>query len=159
MKVFKHTFRRRYGTLKRRLRKATERLSPAGTLLMIEAVAACVALSVALTGSRAAMLDRFGGRADIVSVMAACALLAVLHFFVNRSVLTRLERRLPIRVYDERRILFDLGQAARGVTNTDQIYSFVVGEIVDALYATNVSIFVSDDSMGAYVCRVSSKDA
>ncbi|MDQ3253727.1 MAG: SpoIIE family protein phosphatase, partial [Acidobacteriota bacterium] len=159
MKVFKHTLRRHYGSLGRRLRKATGRLSPAGTLLIIEVVAACAALSVALTGSRAIMLDRFGGRADIASVVAACALLAVLHFFVNRSVLTRLERRLPIRAYDERRILFDLGQAARGVTNTDQIYSFVVGEIADALYATNVSIFVRDDAIGDYVCRVSSRDA
>ncbi len=159
MKVLKHTFRRHYGTLERRLRKATGRLSPAGKLLIVEAVAACAALSVALTGSRAAMLDRFGGRADIASVVAACALLAMLHFFVNRSVLTRLERRLPIRAYDERRILFDLGQAARGVTNTDQIYSFVVREIADALCATNVSIFVRDDAMGDYVCRVSSKEA
>ncbi|MCP9495913.1 MAG: SpoIIE family protein phosphatase, partial [Pyrinomonadaceae bacterium MAG19_C2-C3] len=59
--------------------------------------------------------------------------------------------------YDERRILFDLGQAARGVTNTNQIYDFVVREIAAALRATNVSVFVRDDTTGDYVCRVSSE--
>ncbi|MCA1626508.1 MAG: serine/threonine-protein phosphatase [Acidobacteria bacterium] len=157
MKTLRYIFRKYYGTLERRLRKAAGRVSPASALFIVEAVAACVALSVVLTGSRAASLDRFGGRADIGAIVAAAALLLVLHCYLNRSVLARLDRHLPVRAYDERRILFDLGQAARGVTNTNQIYDFVVREIADALRATNVSVFVRDDTTGDYVCRVSSE--
>ncbi len=157
MKTFRYIFRKYYGTLERRLRKAAGRVSPASALLIVEAVAVCVALSVGLTGSRAASLDRFGGRADIGVIVAAAALLLVLHCYINRSVLARLDRRFPVRAYDERRILFDLGQAARGVTNTNQIYDFVVREIAAALRATNVSVFVRDDTTGDYVCRVSSE--
>ncbi len=157
MKALKYTFRRHYSTLERRFRKAAGQVSPASALLIVEAVAVCVALSVGLTGSRAASLDHFGGRADTVVIVAAAALLLVLHCCINRSVLARLDRHLPVRAYDERRILFDLGQAARGVTNTNQIYDFVVKEIADALRATNVSVFVRDDTTGDYVCRVSSE--
>ncbi|MCP9496319.1 MAG: PP2C family protein-serine/threonine phosphatase [Pyrinomonadaceae bacterium MAG19_C2-C3] len=157
MKALKFTFRRYYGTLKRQLRKAAGRVSPASALFIVEAVAVCGALSVVLTGSRAASLDSFGGRADIGVIVTAAMLLIVLHFYINSFVLARLDRRFPVRAYDERRILFDLGQAARGVTNTNQIYDFVVREIADALRATNVSVFVRDEMTGDYVCRVSSE--
>jgi serine phosphatase RsbU (regulator of sigma subunit) len=159
MKALRRIFRRYYGPLDRRLRKVSSSwFEPARALLIMEAVAVCAALAIALTGSRAASLDRFGGRADILILLLAAALLASLHFYVNRAVLARLSRRLPLRSYDERRILFDLGRAARGVTNTGQIYELVVKEIADALHSTNVSIFVRDDVAGDYVCRVSSKE-
>lgn len=157
MKSLKYTFRKYYGTLKRRIQKTAGRVSPASALFIAEAVAVLVTLSYILTGSRAASLDRFGGRADIGVIVAAAMLLIVIHFYINHLVLARLDRRFPVRSYDERRILFDLGQAARGVTNTNQIYDFVVGEIADALRATNVSVFVRDDTTGDYVCRVSSE--
>jgi serine phosphatase RsbU (regulator of sigma subunit) len=158
MKALRRIFRIYYGPLDRRLRKVAARLQPARSLLIIEAVIVCAALAVVLTGSRAESLDRFGGRADILALLVAAALLALLHTYVNHAVLARLSRRLPLRAYDERRILFDLGRAARGVTNTGQIYELVVREIADALHSTNVSIFVSDDVAGDYVCRVSSKE-
>ena len=157
MKALRFRFIRHYNTLARRLRKLTGRLSPASSLLIVEAVAVCGVLSIVLTGSRAASLDGFGRRADIGVIFAAAALLLALHFYLNRHVLARLARRLPIRAYDERRILFDLGQATRGVTNTNQIYDFVVREIAVALGATNVTVFVREDSTGDYVCRVSSE--
>lgn len=160
MKALRRIFRRYYNPLDRRLRKAAAWLQPARALLVAEVAVVSAALAFVLTGSRAAAasLDRFGGRADIFALIAAAALLAVLHFYVNRAVLAKLARRLPIRPYDERRILFDLGQAARGVTNTGQIYELVVREIADALRSTNVSVFVRDDVAGDYVCRVSSKE-
>jgi phosphoserine phosphatase RsbU/P len=158
MKALRRIFRRYYAPLDRRLRKAAARLQPARALLIVEAAAMCAALALLLTGSRAASLDRFGGRADILILLVATALLALLHFYVNRAVLARLIRRRPLRPYDEQRILFDLGRAARGVTNTGQIYELVVREIADALHSTNVSIFVRDDVAGNYVCRVSSKE-
>jgi sigma-B regulation protein RsbU (phosphoserine phosphatase) len=157
MKALRRTFRRYYGQFDRRLRKAATGLQPARALLIIEAAALCAALALLLTGSRAASLDRFGGRADLLALLAATALLALLHFYVNRAVLAKLSR-LPVRPYDERRILFDLGRAARGVTNTGQIYELVVREIADALHSTNVSVFVRDDVAGDYVCRVSSRE-
>jgi serine phosphatase RsbU (regulator of sigma subunit) len=135
----------------------TSGLQPARVLLLAETAAVCAALTLALTGSRVASLDRFGERADIAALLAAGMLLALLHFRFNRLVLARFSR-LPLRPYDERRILFDLGRAARGVTNTGQIYELVVREIADALCSTNVSIFVREDVAGDYVCRVSSKE-
>jgi sigma-B regulation protein RsbU (phosphoserine phosphatase) len=158
MKALRRIFRRYYGPLDRRLLKAAAGLEPARALLVVEAAAACAALGVVLTGSRAESLDRFGGRADILALLLAAALLALLHFYVNRAVLARFSRRLALRPYDERRILFDLGLAARGVRNTQQIYELAVREIADALCSTNVSIFVRDDVAGDYVCRVSSKE-
>ncbi|MDT4897633.1 MAG: hypothetical protein QOH25_2710 [Acidobacteriota bacterium] len=158
MKTLRRIFRRYYIPLDRRFRKVAAGLQPARALLIAEAAAVCATLAVALTGSRAASLDRFGRRADILAMLAALALLALLHFYVNRAVLARFSRRPSLRPYDERRILFDLGRAARGVTNTGQIYELVVREIADALHSTNVSIFVRDDIAGDYVCRVSSKE-
>jgi sigma-B regulation protein RsbU (phosphoserine phosphatase) len=158
MKALRRIFRKYYVPLDRRLRKAAAWLQPARALLIAETAIVCAALAVLLTGSRAASIDRIGGRADILALLAAGALLALLHFRVNRALLARLSRRQPISPYDERRILFDLGRAARGVTNTKQIYELVVREIAEALHATNVSIFLRDDVAGDYVCRVSSKE-
>jgi sigma-B regulation protein RsbU (phosphoserine phosphatase) len=56
--------------------------------------------------------------------------------------------------YDERRILFDLGQEARAATNMNQLYKSIVDKIGDALQTESVSIFVRDEETGDYVCRI-----
>lgn len=74
--------------------------------------------------------------------------------------LTRaLGRRTAARAYDERRLLFDLGRAARLATNIQQLYELVVKELADALGASHVSVFVSDERTGDFVCRVCSAEA
>ena len=66
-----------------------------------------------------------------------------------------LRRRFIVRRYDERRILFDLGQAARGATNINELYELTVKEMATALGTPHVAIFVRDEKTGDYVCRVS----
>lgn len=156
MKILKRTFNKHFNTLDRYRRRAASRLSPPRALLLVEATFICCALLLLLTGSRAATLDLLGSRADLGAILVAASLLTALHLFVNHGVLARIDRRFPVRAYDERRILFDLGQAARGAKNINQIYEFAVAEIAAALRTSSVSIFVRDDVTGDYMCRFSS---
>jgi sigma-B regulation protein RsbU (phosphoserine phosphatase) len=118
----------------------------------------CFVLVVSSAGKRGVAFDYFGERADVVTIMAAAVAITLLHLFVTKRLLAKLDNRFPNRAYDERRILFDLGQAARGATNINQVYELVIKEIGAALRTTNVSIFVRDDASGDYVPRVSTKE-
>lgn len=112
------------------------------------------ALLYCLSGSRAAVIDRLGPRADLLLLASGMALLALLHIFLLRHIVPVLERYFSAAPYDERRILFDLGQEARAATNMDQLYKSIVNKIGDALETESVSIFVRDDESGEYVCRI-----
>ena len=98
-----------------------------------------------------------GGRADIWATAAALVTLGLLQLFLNERVAAALERRLAPEVYDERRILFDLGQAARASASLDQLFNLVVRQIEEALQTSSVAILVRDDPRGDYVCRISSQ--
>ncbi|HJU54675.1 MAG TPA: SpoIIE family protein phosphatase, partial [Pyrinomonadaceae bacterium] len=87
----------------------------------------------------------------------ALVALGLLQLFVNERVAAALERRLAPEVYDERRILFDLGQAARASASLEQLFRLVVRQIEEALQTTRVAILVRDDHGGDYVCRISSQ--
>lgn len=142
--------------LLRGTRRAVRQLSPARALFIFELMVTCAAALFVLTGSRAELVDTFGSRADLTVLIASLVLLGVLHAVLKRSVIPVLDRRFTPETYDERRVLFDLGQAARAATNIDELYKLIVGKIEDALHVEDVSIFVRDDRQGDYVCRVSS---
>lgn len=154
----KGTFLWYFKALRRRLRRAGSRLTPASVMLCVEALALGLLLLFMHTGARAAWLDRLGARADAATVLAASALLILLHFSVNRRLAHTLGRRFGGRTYDERRLLFDLGRAARIATNIDQLYELVVKELAGALGTSHVSIFVRDDRTGDFVRRVCSTE-
>ncbi|HXG64277.1 MAG TPA: GAF domain-containing SpoIIE family protein phosphatase [Blastocatellia bacterium] len=143
----------------RRFRQWRRNLPMARAVFIVELIIYGLALLLLLTGSRAAWLDRLGHRADLAAAALAVALFGFLHFIVSRSLVPALERRFAPAAYDERRILFDLGQEARGATNVDHLYKSIVTRIGDALQAENVSIFVRDDATGDYVCRMSTLQA
>lgn len=147
---------RRFG---RRLRRWGRYLSVARVILFLELLIVGGVLLLILTGSRAAWIDRIGHRADLVALVVVLALFGLLHFVARRIVVPALERRFAPAAYDERRILFDLGQEARGATHIDQVYRSIVHRIGEALQAENVSIFVRDDATGNYVCRMSTLPA
>lgn len=65
----------------------------------------------------------------------------------------------PARAYDDRRLLFDLGRAARLATNIEQLYELIVNELAAALGASHVSVFVRDERTGDFVLRVCSAEA
>ncbi len=111
-----------------------------------------------MSGGRAAFFDRLGKRADFVILLLLLPLFWLLHLAVKRYVAPWLDRYFSPARYDERRILFDLGQEARAAKNINQLYQLIVNQIAGALDTESVSIFVRDDATGHYVCRmISSK--
>jgi sigma-B regulation protein RsbU (phosphoserine phosphatase) len=141
--------------LTRRITKWWRRyLSVARFVSIFEGLLFGFALLYLLSGSRAARVDRWGARADLLVLVAAVAFFALLHVLIFRYVVPVLERYFSPAPYDERRILFDLGQEARAATNMNQLYNSIVNKIGDALETESVSIFVRNDETGEYVCRI-----
>lgn len=98
----------------------------------------------------------FAWRADFVWLLLTLALLVVLHVVVQRHLLPRLKRYFVPVGYDERRILFELGQEARRATDVEDLFRLVVSQIGAALQAADASLFVRDEATGDYVRRASS---
>lgn len=114
----------------------------------------CALLGLALTGSRAAYLDQLGARADICAAVFVMALTAGLYAALSGHLVSFVRRRSLMAAYDERNIIFDLGQAARAATSIDQLYKIVVDRLGEALGVDRVALFVAEPVTGNYVCRV-----
>ena len=127
---------------------------PARVALVVEGAAVCALLVFGLTGSRAASLDQYGRHADLALLIMTLVLVALLHVILFRRVSIVIGRRFSPEAYDERRILSDLGHAARGVTTIEQLFKLSVDKIQSALRTDNVSIFVRDDESGDYACAI-----
>lgn len=157
MKRLRHLVRRKKKALRRRAQGLRNRQAISRALLLVEVSILFGALVFALTRGRASLFAALGGHADIWAMSAALVVLGLLQLFLNGRVAAALERRLAPEVYDERRILFDLGQAARASASLDQLFRLVVRQIEEALQTTSVAILVRDDRAGDYVCRISSQ--
>jgi sigma-B regulation protein RsbU (phosphoserine phosphatase) len=142
--------------MRQKLRRLSRHLSVARVTLGVECGIFGGALLLALTGSRAAFIDRFGRRGDLVALSLLLALFAWLHIIVKRRLLPRLERYFSPAPYDARRIFFDLGQEARAADNIDQLYDSIAARISESFEAEHVSIFTREEEDGDYLCRVSS---
>jgi phosphoserine phosphatase RsbU/P len=157
MRILPRIVRPRMRRITRRLSKWWQQhVSVARLVTIFEGVLFGSTLLYLLSGSRAVRVDRWGARADLVVLVAAVTLLVLLHLLLFRRVVPLLERYFSPAPYDERRILFDLGQEARAATNMDQLYHSIVNKIGDALETESVSIFVRNDETGEYVCRICS---
>jgi len=97
-----------------------------------------------------------GHRADVFVIALTIVLFVPIHLIVRHYLVPRLEQYFNPVKYDERRILFDLGQEARAATNLDQLYRSIVTRIRDAFKSEDVSIFIRDDATNNYLCRISS---
>lgn len=140
--------------LMRRLRHWRQSLGVARAVLIVEAAIYAAAFVYCFTGRRAAWIDGFGGRADLAAVALLLLLVWAVHLAVRRWIVPALERRFAPPIYDERRILFDLGQEAHAATDIDHLYESIVARIGDELDADAVSIFVRDDATGRFLCRI-----
>jgi sigma-B regulation protein RsbU (phosphoserine phosphatase) len=159
MRIFPRIRRPSLKPVANRLRRLRRHLSVARVAAIIEWLIFSGVLLFALTSGRTAFIDSFGHRADVTALALALCLLAVLHAAVKRYLLPRIERYFsPVR-YDERRILFDLGQEARRATDIDHLFGLIVGQIGGALQAADASLFVRDDATGDYVRRASSSQS
>src|SRR5215216_6885542 len=107
--------------IKRKLRQWRRKLTVARSVKAIELMLLAVALLFIFSGSGAQTLDRLGRRADAVTLGVVFAIFMALHLLSKRYVIPVLERYFLPAPYDERRILFDLGQEARAATNIDQL--------------------------------------
>ena len=139
----------------RRLRRLRRYLSVARSVLIVEIAFYITALIFLFTGSRAEWIDRHNKRFDGLLLLGAFVLFVALHTVTTRRIVPYIRSKLSPPDYDERRILFDLGQEARQATNIDHLYQSLVNQIRAALQAETVSIFVRDDETGDFVRRIS----
>jgi phosphoserine phosphatase RsbU/P len=142
--------------MRQKLRRLSRRLSVARVTLGLEWLTFGAALLMALTGGRAAFIDGFGRRGDLIALLLLLTLFASLHSFVKRRLLPRLERYFSPAPYDEHRIFFDLGQEARSADSIDQLYQSIAARIGESFETGHVSIFTREEESGDYHCRVSS---
>lgn len=148
MKKIRRLFYGKVRAIERSTRRIRHELSPVRALFMCEALALGCVLLFMLTGNRVALLDAYGRRADLWMVIAAMVVAGMLHLFMNKRIASVLTRGFYAQPYDDRRILFDLGQAARGIATIEQLYKLVIEKIEEALHPENISIFVRDDKSG-----------
>jgi phosphoserine phosphatase RsbU/P len=132
-------------------------LTVARVTLGVECVIFSGALLLGLTGGRAAFIDGFGRRGDLVAFSLMLALFAWAHTLVKRRLLPRLELYFSPAPYDEHRILFDLGQEARTADSIDHLYESIAARIGESFEAGYVSIFTREEESGDYLCRISSR--
>ena len=155
MRVFPRIHLPRFRRPARKLRQWARTITVERALTAFEWSILSCALVFVFSGSRIDFIDALGGRADLVALAVVLALSGLLHRFVAPRMVSALERYFTPAPYDERRILFDLGQQARAATNIDELYKLIVTNIGEALETENVSILIRDDATGDYVCRVS----
>jgi sigma-B regulation protein RsbU (phosphoserine phosphatase) len=123
---------------------------------LIQAIVVLVALSFVLTGSRIAAIDQFGNRADIVTAIFVTIATVGLLTTLNRRVMTAIDRRFFREAYNAQLILTELGEAIPTLSKTRQLVELVADKINDALHPENVTIFLDDRDIGAYVAAFSS---
>src|SRR5947209_3356001 len=115
----------------RNLRWWRRHLTLARALFILELLILCGLLLFILLDSRTALLVKLREHAGILTLVAMLALFALLHLVVVRRIVRLIERRRSPADYDERRILFDLGQEARSATNIDQLYDLIARRIAE----------------------------
>jgi sigma-B regulation protein RsbU (phosphoserine phosphatase) len=141
------------------LRRGVRYLLISRGFIIIQAIVVFAVLSFLLTGSRLAMIDSFGSRADIVATMAATALAIGVLTIVNQRVLPIIDRRFFREAYDAQQILSELGMEMRKVTTVRQLLELAVTKIQYALHVENITIFLKDDASGDYRCAITSRHA
>lgn len=146
----------RFRQLSHKLRRAGRHLTVARVLFGGEWLLFGLAFGYLFTGSRAGWMDGLGRRADLLIAALALICFAALHQLAKRYLLPLLESYFAPVKYDDRRILFDLGQEARAATDIAHLFRLIVERIGDALRAEDVSIFVRDEKTGDFLLRVSS---
>jgi phosphoserine phosphatase RsbU/P len=155
MRIFPRFKRPSLKPLVRRLRQARRHLTIARIVLAVELLLFGSLLWWLATGSRAAWLDQSGPRADALALSAALLLCGLLHGLAQRYLIPALEQRFSPKPYDERRMLFDLSQEARGAESIEQLYQSIIQKIGAALETERVAIFARDEESGAYFSRLS----
>ena len=123
---------------------------------LVQALVVLAALSFLLTGSRIAVIDGYGNRADIVASIFVTVVTIALLSRLNRRVMASIDRLFFREAYDAELILTELGEAIPTLSNAKQLVELVANKITDALHPENVTIFLDDEERGAYIAAFSS---
>lgn len=157
MRIFPRISLPKFKKLSRRVKRLARHLNVARGIYIVESLLFLGVLIFIYTGKRATYVDSLGHRFDLFVFVFLSLMFVLIHFLAGKFVRPFLEARFSPAKYDERRILFDLGQEARTAVNLDQLYKSIVTKIGHALQTEDVSIFVRDDVTGDFVCRMSSQ--
>jgi sigma-B regulation protein RsbU (phosphoserine phosphatase) len=155
MRIFPRITRPSLRPLRQRWRRWRQHLTVARVTVAVEVLIFTSALLIVLSGSRAGFVDQLGPRADLAVTLLWLVLFALVHALVKRHLLPRIERYFSPVPYDERRVLFDLGQEAHTAASIDELYESIAKRISESFEAENASIFVRDEKSGDYLCRIS----
>jgi sigma-B regulation protein RsbU (phosphoserine phosphatase) len=134
------------------LRRGMRYLLVAHGFFVIEALALVAAVVFLLTGSRAALLDRLGGRADIGATALLAGLVLGVLTLVHRRVMPVIDRRFFRDVYDAQAIQAEIGEAARRTGGVEQLLALAASRVHEALHPEGLSVFLRDEESGTYVC-------
>ena len=108
----------------------------------VQAVAVLAVLSFTLTGSRIAVIDRYGSRADIVVSIVVTILTVGLLTAINRRIQPVIDRTFFREAYDARQILAAVGEVIRTSSSTDQVLKVITDQISNALHPEKIRIFL-----------------
>ena len=150
------TERLRSISVKFAIRRSVRYLLVSQGFRFLQAAAILAALIFVLTGSRIALIDRYGNRADILASIFVTVAGSALLTSVNRRVMTSIDRRFFREAYNAELILTELGEAIPTLSKTRQLVELVANKISDALHPENVTIYLDDENAGAYVAVYSS---
>src|SRR5688572_4586161 len=96
----------------RRIRQWRRSLTVSRAVLIAEGVIFFGILLFVLIRGRAELINQIDRHEGMTAAIAIIAIMGLAHLTLTRRIISAIERRLSPPAYDERRILFDLGQEA-----------------------------------------------
>jgi phosphoserine phosphatase RsbU/P len=126
---------------------------------LVQVLAVVGVIALLLSGHRAALIDSFGPRMDIVVTVVVGGLCAAGLGVLNRRIGGAIDRRFFRETYDSRRILSDLAEGVRQVALPGEVLSLAVRRIQDALHTEGVLAFLRDAASAGHRWSVHSPRA
>jgi sigma-B regulation protein RsbU (phosphoserine phosphatase) len=136
----------------RKVRQLRRRLTIARIVLIVELLLLSLTLFFALRAGPEIYSSWPFRDPRLLAFIILLSLAALIHLSVARRITRRIEAYLAPAAYDERRILFDIGEEARAANSLHQFYDSVLIRLKDALEAESVAIFVRDEAAGKFMC-------
>ncbi len=124
------------------IRRSVRYLLTSRGFILIEALLAFALLSFLFAGRLGAWLDRFGSNTRTLIIIVGTVLLVLGLQYINRKVHPLIERRFFRDAYDAQQILTELTSSLRTTTNVRQVQELTAKIIQQALYVSNVTIFL-----------------
>src|SRR5882724_10724696 len=155
MSLSRLTISRRIGPFRPLVRRSVRYLLVSRGFMLLEVAGVLASLSVVLTGSRIAAIDRLGNRADIVASIVVTSLTIILLRAVNRRAMVAIDRRFFREAYNAQLVLTELTKAVRSFSTIEQLVEVAAIKIRDALHPVNVTVFLEEDATGNLISALS----